>query len=277
MSIEQNGENQSQDAHKIPLKTYPTTDAEIDSQSAEARENVYAFLATVFLQPVSEDLLRYLTDSDFCEDFAEFISREKLSELKEYFETLDADALKPQVVVLKQEFMNLFSVPTGSFVAPFEDIYRGKTNDGQPHRGPLLGVRAIAAKRLYREAGAQMDGMCKELPTHVGVELSFMRFLCESEASSLKEEQNKDNDAVYNPEFPQFSVYQGYQLRFLAEHLTRWFPLLNEEIQTKAKHVFYRSFAQFTQEWLMRDLEMLKHQILTRALQEKQFEDTTIQ
>ncbi|MEJ2179697.1 MAG: molecular chaperone TorD family protein, partial [Gammaproteobacteria bacterium] len=157
-------------------------------------------------------------------------------------------------------YMNLFVVPTGQYVTPFEDIYRGKTADGQPQRGPLLGVRAIAAKQLYREAGAQMDGICKELPNHIGVELAFMRFLCEREAVSLIDssviEQAESND------FSQAEIYRAYQIRFLGEHLTDWFPQLNEEIQKNSQHVFYQAIANITQYFLQQDLSRLKQQLM---------------
>ena len=156
--------------------------------------------------------------------------------------------------------MALFAVPTGRYVTPFEDVYQGETADGSRIGGPLLGDRAVAAKIMYRTAGAEIDKACKKLPTHIGVELSFMTFLCEREAAALdyvaearcSEEQSKPT--VTNS-------YRHTQMRFLQEHLNDWFPQLNQVIQAKAKTPFYRGLAQLTKEYLAWDMANLMLQL----------------
>ena len=76
--------------------------------------------------------------------------------------------------------------------------------------------------------------------------------------------QNIDDDIGENEDtniFTQVEIYRAYQIRFLAEHLTRWFPELNEEIQKKSNHVFYQSIANITQQFLEQDLQILKTQL----------------
>lgn len=241
---------------------------ELEQQEAQIREAIYSFLSSVYLHPVSEVTLQQICDDLFLNDLVEVLPGEATVELRQYLSALDTTSLADELAVLKQEYMSLFTVPTGRYVTPFEDIYRGKTTDGQPHRGPLLGVRAIAAKQLYREAGAEMDNITKELPNHIGVELSFMRFLCEREAAALIDnnsdifDKNNDQDNIDTSTFSQAEIYRAYQVRFLGEHLTRWFPELNEEIQKKSVHVFYRSISSMTQEYLQQDLAMLKQQLI---------------
>ena len=233
---------------------------ELEQQNAQIREAIYSFLSSVYLQPITEVSLQQICDDDFLNELTEVLPGDATIELQQYLSMLDPDSLDDELSALKQEYMSLFSVPTGRYVTPFEDIYRGKTTDGQPHRGPLLGVRAIAAKQLYREAGAEIDNITKELPNHIGVELSFMRFLCEREAASIIDDVNQE--AADTNEFSQAEIYRAYQIRFLGEHLTRWFPELNEEIQSKSPHVFYRSVSNMTQTFLQQDLMMLKKQLL---------------
>ena len=114
----------------------------------------------------------------------------------------------------------------------------------------------------YREAGATMDNICKELPNHIGVELSFMHFLCGREASTYMNDELNAQDDVDSDIYSPTDVYRAYQIRFLNEHLTRWFPQLNEEIQKKSRHVFYRSISNMAQTFLEQDLANLKQQLL---------------
>ena len=267
MTSELNDDSNSAASQGIPLLKMTEDEYQIEQQSAQMREAVYSFLASVFLQPVTEAFLQQIIDGSFREDLSALFPSDAINNLEQYLASLNPKSLTKDMAALKREFMALFAVPTGRYVAPFEDIYIGKTSDGQAHRGPLLGVRAIAAKRLYREAGAQIDNMCKELSNHVGVELSFMRFLCEREATALSEEMDTEEQISSLSEreptvFSQSQVYRGYQIRFLAEHLTQWFPLLNEEIHAKSDNTFYRSIANFTSDFLINDLAMLKQQII---------------
>jgi len=226
------------------------------SQEAEGRGSMYRFLATVYLQPPTEDIVRAM-DRAFVEEFVAPFSTQAAAELSEYVVSLDSEK---EIFLLKQEYMDLFAVPAGRYVTPFEDVYRGIRQDGKQEGGPLLGDRAVAAKIMYRTAGAEIDKACKELPTHIGVELSFMSFLCEREAAALdnvaeamcSEEQSKP--VVTN-------IYRHTQMRFLQEHLNDWFPQLNQVIQAKAKTPFYRALGQLTKEYLAWDMANLMLQL----------------
>lgn len=264
MAIDIHDDAQGRKRQQAINTSHPQEVSEQDHQTALLREAIYAFLSSVYLHPVTEASLLHISDEQFLNDLAEVLPGEATTELRNYFGALDPSLLSKELAALKQEYMNLFSVPTGRYVAPFEDIYRGKTAEGQPHRGPLLGVRAIAAKQLYREAGARMDNVCKELPNHIGVELSFMHFLCGREASTCMSDALNalDLDDVDSDIYSPAEVYRAYQIRFLNEHLTRWFPQLNEEIQQKSGHVFYRSISNMTEVFLEQDLANLKQQLL---------------
>jgi len=222
---------------------------------AEARGNAYRFLSDIYLRPLSGDLLHRLVDREFLEELAVLFGEGAVADLKNFAATAHVDN---DLVPLKQEYMNLFAVPIGRYVAPFEDVYRGETVDGDQQRGPLLGERAVAVKRIYRAVGAEMDQACKELPTHIGVELSFMAFLCDKEAEALRnagqEEEllGQENKAVTN-----FANYREHQIRFLQDHLTVWFPQLSRSIQEKAKSPLYRGLAQITEAFLTQDISSL--------------------
>ena len=224
---------------------------------ARARANIYHFLSAVFLSPPEKDFLEHILDKDILNELSTLFGEKVVADLKEFAATAHLDK---DLASFKQEYMDLFAVPIGRYVTPFEDVYRGITVDGKQERGPLLGERAIAVTRIYREAGAQMDGTCKELPTHIGVELSFMSFLCEREASAIRSEEeallNQRKTKATNP-----ARYRELQTRFLQKHLNEWFPQLSQSIQANAKSPFYRGLALITEAFLAQDTASLSVQL----------------
>ena len=158
---------------------------------------------------------------------------------------------------LKQEYMDLFAVPTGRYVTPFEDVYLGKTRDGKPVTGPLIGEKAISVRRTYRGAGAVIDHACKELPTHIGVELSFMSFLCEMEAAAIRTEGEDGLQDRVRENTKDSLMLRDLQTRFLQEHISEWFPRLSQSIQVNTKSRFYRGLALLTEAFLAQDTARL--------------------
>ena len=219
-------------------------------QSAEARANMYRFLSAVFLSPIEEDSLHRLVDEEFLDELSTLFGEQAVAELRDFAATV---SVKEDIPSLRQEYMDLFAVPTGRYVTPFEDVFRGRSAEGKGVRGPLLGERAIAVIRTYRRAGAEMDGGCMELPTHVGVELSFMNYLCEQEAAA---HCSQDSGAVPdrpNEESANPARYRKLQSQFLQDHLNEWFPRLSSTIQVAADGPLYRGLAALTEEFLSRD------------------------
>jgi TorA maturation chaperone TorD len=199
-----------------------------------------------------------LVDEEFLDELSTLFGEHAVAELRDFAATVSMEEDLPS---LRQEYMDLFAVPTGRYVTPFEDVFRGSSAEGKEVRGPLLGERAIAVTRAYRRAGAEMDGTCMELPTHIGVELSFMNYLCEREAAVRR---NQDSGAV--PERPDEESaeavrYRGLQSRFLQEHLNQWFPQLSSTIQASAGGPLYRGLAELTEEFLSRDAASLVAQL----------------
>ena len=226
------------------------------SQDMLARANFYRFLATLYLQPPSQEILQHFTDVTFIEELQNLFGDEVKTEFKKLTEIDQQGCL----AALRQDYMDLFVVPAARYVSPFEDVYRGMRLDGKQERGPLLGDRAVAVKTIYRTVGADLDKICKELPTHIGVELLFMNFLCEQEATGYEHElPNKSNNIP--DEESTASIFRQWQLKFLHEHLTDWFPQLNQAIQEKTESIFYRGIAELTMAFLIRDKDELIKQL----------------
>lgn len=214
---------------------------------AQARAGMYQFLSAAYLRPFTGETVQCIADEGFLEELGALFGVRAVAALRSFAAAARVDQ-DPRA--LRQEYMDLFAVPTGRYVTPFEDVHRGETADGQQLRGPLLGERAVAVKRMYRAAGAAMDRACKELPTHIGVELSFMSFLCEREAAALggdrlgrQPEEETETDEV-------LARYREFQTRFLREHLNSWFPQLCKSIRAKAKGPLYRGLAEITEAFL---------------------------
>jgi len=223
-------------------------------QDAQARADMYAFLAAVYLYPPTPDLIQRLTAEDFLEELCSLFGEETVTDLKTFAAKAHPDS---DVYCLDQEYMNLFAVPTGRYVTPFEDVYQGQTVEGMLKRGPLMGERAIAARRIYRQAGADMDWACKELPTHIGVELSYMSFLCEREAAAIRDEEGQAPPDEEKRAAADSVRYRELQIKFLNEHLNAWFPQLRLAIKANAKSLFYRGLAKITEAFLNYDTAWL--------------------
>lgn len=214
-------------------------------QEPQARADLYHFLAAAYLGPLAPEAVGFITSKGVLQELYGVLGARAAAALKA-LAAVSRSAPEPEE--LRQEYMDLFAVPAGRYVTPFEDVYRGATVERK--LGPLLGDRAIAVRRLYREAGATVDSDCKELPTHIGVELAFMSFLCGREAAA--QSGTGDPAGRVHPCF-----YRGLQLRFLREHLSAWFPQLSRAIQEQASSELYRGLAQLTEVVLERDAAWL--------------------
>ena len=218
----------------------------------QTREQLYHFLAAAYLRPLTLEALRHLTDPGVLQELAALFGEEATVALKE-FSTRGHGETRENT--LQQEFMDLFAVPAGRYVTPFEDVYRGAS--AERPRGPLLGEHAVAVKRLYRAAGGDVGESCKELPTHVGVELAFMSFLCAREAAAQCGDGEPSVDERHAHAPAPCAYYRALQLRFLREHLNAWFPRLSNAIQEKASSGLYRGLAELTEVVLERDAAWL--------------------
>lgn len=222
----------------------------------QSREQLYHFLAAAYLRPLTPEALRHVTDTGILQELATLFGDEATVALRGFSTRAREEAGGED---LQQEFMDLFAVPAGRYVTPFEDVYRGASAERQ--LGPLLGEHAVAVKSLYRAAGGEVDENCKELPTHVGVELAFMSFLCAREAAAhCGAEDASAGERETSGPASSCAFYRTLQLRFLREHLNAWFPQLSRTIQEKASSGLYRGLAELTEVVLEQDAAWLMSQ-----------------
>lgn len=244
----------AEDLFEMNENTTATTADRPGLREAEARAAVYRFMSAAYLAPPQRDFLRDLANGDLVGELARVLEATAVPDPGSLVSRL---SVKGGPGALRQEYYDLFAVPAGRYVFPFEDVHRGAPSDGSAGKGPLLGKWAIAAMRMYRQAGARLNDSCTELPTHVGVELSFMSFLCQQQVDAARqlEDRNPGDSPVVDADLPH--RYRQLQLRFLSEHLTEWFPMLRRAVEANASTDFYPGYAQFTDEFLSRDAATL--------------------
>lgn len=202
---------------------------------ATARANMYTFLSAAFLGPPSEEFLAPLLTDSFVDGLEEIFGATAVDGLRQFVCEFLGD-----LEALDQEFQDLFMVPLGRYVTPYEAVYRDERQIGDARvRGLLMGPSTLAVKQLYREAGAAVSEDFKDLPDHIGLELACMEFLCRGEAQAWDQE-NLD----------EVRRLRDFQRRLLQEHLLQWVPRLCRRIRESATGPLYRGIASLTEAYL---------------------------
>ncbi len=199
---------------------------------ARARANVNKFLSAAFLEPPGETLVATLSGESFIEELEEIFGSVAVDDLRQFAGEFDGDHES-----LNQEFQDLFMVPLGRYVTPYESVYRDERQVGDTViRGLLAGPSTLAIKQLYREAGADISEDFKDLPDHIGLELACLEFLCEQEARAWEQQ-----------DLAKANQMRELQKRLLHEHLLVWAPALCARIRENAPGPFYRGIASLTE------------------------------
>ena len=207
---------------------------------AKARGNMYRFLAAAFLEPPGKALVASLLADGFIEEMEEIFGAAAVDDLRQFVGGFQGDYES-----LDQEFQDLFMVPLGRYVTPYEAVYRDEQEVGDDRvQGLLMGPSTLAVKQLYREAGMAISEDFKDLPDHVGLELACMEFLCEEEARAWEQEYLDDARRM-----------RDLQKKLLQEHLLLWVPALCGRIREKALGPFYRGIAGLTEAYLRRETD----------------------
>ncbi len=194
---------------------------------AAGRAKTYAILAALYSAPPAEDLAALIRTGGLVVEGGGSL-RAAADALTESFRRAASDGLAEAELVA--EHTRLFTLPSG--VVPHESYYADENR--------RIGGHVTAAVKMYYDAAAaELTGACLELPDHVGVELEFMKFLCDLEA-----------------QFWQASNEEGlrrcmdFQEGFLADHLLRWYRELCEKIRNETSLEIYRALARLTVEFL---------------------------
>jgi len=216
---------------------------------ATRRAAVYEVLAALYLQPPSPALVAGLLELAGSAATGDLSTGSAGELLRRYAASYDG-----KLEVLQQEFNDLFAVPLGRYVTPYEAVYRDERVVGEDRvRGLLMGPSTLAVLQAYRENQFAVNPECPELPDHIGVELSFMSLLCGREPH-LREAGD----------MPAVHLLWTRELRFLEDHLLRWVPDFAQRISENARTLFFQGIGQITEEFVRTDAGVLS-EVLSSA------------
>ncbi len=148
----------------------------------------------------------------------------------------------------RQEFMNLFKVPGGQYVTPYESVFRDEREvAGTTVRGLLMGKSAVDVLKWYQLAALDISDAYRDLPDHVGLEFSYLACLCDKEQAFAETGDKEKLKRTWE-----------MQRDFLAAHVVTWIEQLRDAIYEKSQHPYFRAVADLAVEFARRDLSTLE-------------------
>lgn len=213
---------------------------------APARWHIYGFLSNAFSAPPAVEALAAIR-SDLFREWAEALLSTRTAEaLRRFSEAVDrTPELERQA---HQEFMNLFKVPGGQYVTPYESVFRDEREvAGTIVKGLLMGKSAVDVQKWYRLAALDISDEYKDLPDHVGLEFSYLACLCDKEQEFAEAGSEGKLKRTWE-----------MQRDFLAAHVVTWIEQLRDAIYEKSQHAYFRAVADLAVEFARRDLSTLE-------------------
>jgi len=195
--------------------------------TAAGRAKTYAVLAALCSAPPSREMTELICAGGLAQEGNAPLSA-AANALTEVFRRAAAEGLPDGEPVA--EHTRLFVLPSG--VVPHESFYADENRR-------VGGQVTVGVQRYYEAAAAQLTGACLDLPDHIGVELEFMKFLCDIEEQFWQE-----------PNGEGLKKCLDFQNAFLADHLLRWYLPLCEKVLEETKLDLYRALARLTIEFL---------------------------
>jgi TorA maturation chaperone TorD len=128
---------------------------------------------------------------------------------------------------LSKDWTRLFrGVVRDGILPPYESLYRPERLQKKP---------AQEINRLFSEMGIQVPEEWHQPSDYIGVELDFMRLLCEREDQEWEKRQEDASRQILKVE-----------KSFLEEHLVLWVPLFCEKMFEQADEDYYRGISRLT-------------------------------
>jgi TorA maturation chaperone TorD len=202
---------------------------------ARHRSNIYGFLAAVYRQEVTSDLLEKLKDPQFLGVLSDL----GIELNNGFFNKPEKELLEDLAV----EYAHLFLGP-GQHISPHESVQHQR-DDGQ--WGQLWGESTVEIKKFIESSGLKYTDDYKGLPDHISVELEFMQQVTQREEQAWIEEDNATA-----------LVCLKNEKKFIEEHLARWVPIFCEKVIKAAELPFYRDMAGLTKKFIEFENEEIK-------------------
>ena len=202
---------------------------------ADFRSTIYGFLAAIYRQEVSSDLLQQIKDPQFLG----VLTQLGIELNNGFFKKSDQELLDALAV----EYARLFLGP-GKHISPHESVHHKKEGT---QSGQLWGESTAEVKKIIESSGLKYKTEYTGLPDHISVELEFMQQVI------LREEQ-----AWQDNEKETALLCQENEKKFVDEHLFCWIPDFCEKVVTEADLPFYREMAKLTRTFIEFEKQELK-------------------
>ena len=194
---------------------------------ANFRSTIYGFLAAIYRQEVSSDLLQQIKDPQFLG----VLTQLGIELNNGFFKKPEKKLLEDLAV----EYAHLFLGP-GKHISPHESVHHKKEG---VQSGQLWGELTAEVKKIIESSGLEYKTEYTGLPDHISVELEFMQQVI------LREEQARQAD-----DKDMALLCLENEKKFIKEHLVRWVPIFCEKVIQEAELPFYREMAGLTKKFI---------------------------
>jgi TorA maturation chaperone TorD len=202
---------------------------------AEHRSSVYGFLAAVYRQELTSELLQQMK----AHRFQEVLSNLGVKLNNGFFQNSDKELLENLAI----EYTRLFVGP-GKHISPHESVHHKK--DGV-QSGQLWGELTAQVKKIIESSGLEYKSEFTGMPDHISVELEFMQHVVQREMQAWKAD---DDEAA--------RLCLKNEKEFVDEHLLGWIPVFCEKVIETAEVPFYREMARLTRSFFEFEKKELK-------------------
>jgi TorA maturation chaperone TorD len=225
-------------------------DTEKSCAVARARLSVYEMLSGFFLELPDRNMVSSIFDPDFDRRLSVVASVFEAGEIREGLRFisrfLSSFRKKSREEILKRISIDRTRLFRGisekhSPPPPYESFYREQRLSGQT---------SADVYRFYCRLGVTLPEGRAESPDYLGVEIDFMRLLCQGE-----------EEAWLNNQPEKALKLLRASADFLNEHLLKWAPSFFEKMVEMADLDFYRGLAKLTGGFLKVDLRLVEEQL----------------
>jgi TorA maturation chaperone TorD len=218
---------------------------------AESRSKVYGFLSQIYLNSPDKAMTNRILDANY-EAFQVYwkdpietpkLVSEGFREIRDFVEASKEILLQDVQKELSVEYTRLFRGIKRFYgpPPPYESVYIKE--------GVVMGNITVNVLSKYSEVGLKVpDHLKGEMPDHIGFELDYLRYLCEEESKSLKDEKIRDGISL-----------KEKQIKFILEHVVTWVPSFVEIALEHATSGFYKGVLMLTKGFVM--VEMAQNKI----------------
>lgn len=197
--------------------------ADVAARTAMERRSVYGFLAAIYRNEPSVDLLGQIKESAFRQ--ALYAAGTRLGE--NFFNAPDAQLL-PELAVDTRLFIG-----PGKHVSPHECVQRWQNG------GSLWEASTAAVKRFIESAGVEYRPSYRDITDHISVELKFMQQVTYIEAR-----------AWWYCDRAKAANRRRIERSFIDQHLVQWVPVFCKKVTRQTQLRFSREMAKLTKEFI---------------------------